>query len=381
MSRFMKTYIKFLIIIFLVFLHSSLNAASITGTIFHSDTTTPITTNGLEILVEAYSTQCPSPENCNGGCAGGLPLGSWVDSGTGIFFIHNIPAGSYFLVVHANYGANYLSEWWAMPESVRNCDEAQEVTVSESEEKSGINFYLDSGATISGTIFKNDGLTPLITPYSTIEVYSDSGERLYSTSTNNGNPNGDFTIVRIPTGQYYLKAVGSSSLSYNEISYTSEWWTNTDSSENFSDSQIIEITEGEEISGKNFQLDPLFKISGTIFYEGGNKPVRQDEEKVEIFLSETPCGVPIQNYPGHNDWSGNYLIRNIPAGNYFLKAMPYGTTRFQETWWNSTGNIENCNSAQQIEVGGENNIFNKDFHIHFLKPFPWYLLLPIFGHQ
>ena len=97
MSRFMKTCIKFLIIIFLVFLHSSLNAASITGTIFHSDTTTPITTNGLEILVEAYSTQCPSPENCNGGCAGGLPLGSWVDSGTGIFFIHNIPAGSYFL--------------------------------------------------------------------------------------------------------------------------------------------------------------------------------------------------------------------------------------------------------------------------------------------
>ena len=377
----MKTCIKSLIIILFVFLHSSLNAASITGTIFHSDTTTPITTNGLNILVEAYTTQCPSPENCTGWCAGGEQLGGWVDSDTGAFIIHNIPAGSYFLVAKASYGTNYLSEWWSTPESVRNCDEAQEVTVSESEEKSGINFYLDPGATISGTIFKNDGVTPIITPYSTIEVYSDSGESLYSTSTNNGNPNGDFAIIRIPTGQYYLKAVGSSSLSNNEIEYTSEWWTNTESSENFSDAQIIEITEGEEVSGKNFQLDPLFKILGTIFYEEGNEPVRQNEEKVEIFLSETPCGVPLQNYPGHNDWSGNYLIKDIPAGNYFLKAMPYGTTRFKETWWNSTGNIANCTSAQQIEVGGENNIFDKDFHILFLKPFPWYLLVPIFGHQ
>ncbi len=240
----MKICNSFLSLLFCISFYSNINAASITGTIFHGDTTTPVTTNGSKIYIEAHSTQCPDSENCTGWCMADVPVGSWVDSDTGTYHIHNISAGSYFLVARANYDANYLSEWWAVPESARNCDEAQEVTISENEEKTGVDFNLDPGATVSGTIFKNDGVSPLITPSSTVTVYSSTGESLYSTSTNNGNPNGDYTIVRIPTGQYYLKVTPSAPLNYNGIAYTSEWWTSNDSSESFSDAQLINITEG-----------------------------------------------------------------------------------------------------------------------------------------
>jgi hypothetical protein len=377
MSKIMKSYTKLLLgMMGFFWFYSNLNAASITGTIYQNDTTTPITTSVFKILVEAYSTQCPSDENCTGWCNYYPPPGGWVDSDTGTYSISGIDAGSYFLVARAHFGENYLDEWWATPESVRGCDEAQEIIINTNEEKSGVNFYLDPGGTISGITFKNDGITPLVTVHSTIAVYSETGEKLYSAGT---YPNGHFEIVGIPTGKYYLEARPSTPMSYNEIAYTKEWWTNNDSSENFSDAQLIEITEGEDVSGKYFQVDPLYKILGTIFYDDGLTPVRRGEKEVKILISKTPCGEPIQNYSGYNDWGGDYLIWNIPPGNYYLKAMPYGTTRFQETFWNSSGSVLHCNSAQQIEVGGENNIFNKDFQVHFLKTFPWYQLLPAFA--
>ncbi len=374
----MKQHTKLLsYIIFIISLCSNLNAASISGTIFSSNTTTPVTTIGNKILVEAYRTKCPQPEICIGWCAISPNPGVWVGN-TGNYSIQGLDAGSYYLNVNATQDENYLSEWWATPVSVRKCDEAQEIIVSENEDKTGVNFNLDPGATITGTIFKTDGITPLSSVNITIDVISGSGVKLYSGYK---NPNGDFSIVRIPTGKYYLEAVPSVPSSYNEIAYTREWWTNNSSSENFSNARLIDITEGEDVSGIFFQVDPLFKIMGAIFYDDGITQVRM-EEKVKVQISKALCGEPINNFSAYKNGEGEYLIWNIPAGNYFIKAIPYGATRFQETWWNSTGSIYNCNSAQQIEVGSEEkNIFNKNFQIHFLEPFPWHLLLPVIGRQ
>lgn len=368
----MCVYLRMLIGIAIISsLSANLNAASISGTILHSDMTTPITTNGFKILVEAYSEQCPT-YNCDGWCAQLPPPSAWVNSDTGTYIIRDLQPGNYYLIANVDYYENYLSEWWANPTSVRQCEDATEITVlSEYEEKTGSDFYLDAGGTISGTVFKNDGVTPVTG--AKVEAFSDIDPFV---SAHHGyiDGNGNYTIVALTPGQYYVQATPTRPLGHQSIAFTREWWAGQQSSEDIPDAQVIVVHEGEPISDKNFQLDPRLKILGTIFFDDS---VTIGEKKIKVLISKTPCGEEIDYNNNQFDALDNdYLVWGIPPGTYYLRAEPYGITRFAVTWWNSSGSVSRCSSAQQIVVGEESNLFDINLEMLFPQPFPWEIFLP-----
>ena len=98
-----------------------------------------------------------------------------IDPVTGTYKI-DLPPGTYRLTTDTQ--ENYVSEWWASPESVRDCASAQTIEVLEGQDVEDKNFQLDTGATISGTVYESDATTPITSGY----VYAYTGDPCSSNS-------------------------------------------------------------------------------------------------------------------------------------------------------------------------------------------------------
>ncbi len=239
--------------------------AVICGTLYHSDGTIPIT--GEYISVRAYNTDpCSSSQEMVYGNA---------DSSTGTFAFFGLPDDNYYIHAVSEGNANYIAEWWASPASVRGCSQAQVIATTAENIYTAKNFQLDPGATISGTVFEKDGTTP-------VTVYCQGGlvVRAYTgdpCNTENqpvsygyvgmfGGSNGTYTIPGLPPGTFYLFA------KYNPDShplcpdvYKDEWWAAPASVLSCSQARPVTIIGIENITGKNFQLDPFKTTSWILF--------------------------------------------------------------------------------------------------------------------
>jgi hypothetical protein len=222
---------------------------SIAGALYNTDGVTPII--GKYIEVTAYTGSCASPVQAE--------QTNKLDLSTGRYTITGLLPGTYFLKISTS--ENYISEWWDSPLSVRDCAEAQSIVVAEGQTVTDKNFQLDPGATISGTVDQTDGVTPLTGE--NIYVYAYIGSPCGS-RTEVGFPGsyawinsaGIYTITGLPAGAYYLAVDSSSGIS--------EWWASPRSVRDCAGAQSIVVTEGQTVTGKNFQLD-----TGTLFETDG----------------------------------------------------------------------------------------------------------------
>ncbi len=103
---------------------------NISGTVYHTDGTTPVT--GMNLGVTIFS----------GGCDD-LSWAGWapVDPADGSFHSPGLPPGTYYLQTYNESGL-IVDEWWAEPESTEVCEEAQAVTVVQGATASGKDFQL-----------------------------------------------------------------------------------------------------------------------------------------------------------------------------------------------------------------------------------------------
>ena len=219
---------------------------SIAGTLYNTDGVTPIIEKNIQVT--AYTGSCASPVRAE--------QTNKLDLSTGRYTITGLLPGTYFL--KTNTSENYISEWWASPLSVRDCAGAQSVVVTEGQTVTGKNFQLDPGATISGTIFETDGLTPLTGNTIQINAFAESpcGSDTSVAYATVNSENGIYTIYSLPAGTYYLQA--------NRLNNISEWWASPLSVRDCAGAQSIVVTEGQIVTGKNFQLD-----TGTLFETDG----------------------------------------------------------------------------------------------------------------
>ena len=210
---------------------------SISGTVYQSDGVTPLT--GTNTWVQADSGSCGNLEYVNG---------AMVDPTTGTYSISGLSTGMHYLRAYGN--DNYFEEWWASPQSVRDCDSSQTIQVSEGENITGKNFQLDPGATISGTVYQSDGVTPL-TGANRVHAYSGSCGNLIWVGSEQADPTtGTYSISGLSPGTYYLRAEPF------DTNYLNEWWAFPKSVLDCDSSQTIQVGEEENITGKDFQLDP-----------------------------------------------------------------------------------------------------------------------------
>ncbi len=175
--------------------------ATISGTVYQSDGTTSVTGGGRVLLISGNNDPC----NLNYAYSG-----PDINSTDGTYTIEGLPTGTYYLFVYT-YPLNYASEWWASQSSVIDCSAAQTISVTAGDTVTGKDFQLDTGATISGTVYQSDGITPVTGGGGQfwVEVlYSGdpcNTSRYLPTFSYINDADGTYTVKGLPAGTYYIK--------------------------------------------------------------------------------------------------------------------------------------------------------------------------------
>jgi hypothetical protein len=325
--------------------------ATISGVVYESDGVTPIT--GKSIYVYVYT---GSP------CGSKSQVGSAsVDETSGVYAIKGLPSGTYYL--YTSTSENYLAEWWASPKSVRDCAGAQSVVVTEGQDVSGKNFQLDPGATISGTVHESDGVTPIIGKSIYVYVYAGSpcGSKSQVGSASVDETSGVYTIKGLPAGTYYLQTSTKFFFSLSSENYLDEWWATPKSVRDCAGAQSVAVTEGHDVSGKNFQLDPGATISGTVYESDGVTPITGKSIYVNVYAG-SPCGSKSQvGYAQIDKNSGGYMIDRLPSGTYYLQSS--SSDNYIREWWASPKSLRDCAGAQSIVATEGQVITGKNFQL------------------
>ncbi len=207
--------------------------ASISGTVYESNGDTPISGGGY---VDIYN-----GDPCKFNYLGATP----ISASDGTYQFNTLPPGTYYLQTYAY--EPYLTEWWASPNSMPLCGNAQPIVLASGDALTNMNFQLDPGAIITGTVFESDGTTPVADGG---RIYAYSGDPCTSGLIQWGRINvdtGAYSINGLGTGEYYIQAQA-----YGD--YLGVWWAEPKSALSCENAQAISVVAGNTLTGKDFQV-------------------------------------------------------------------------------------------------------------------------------
>ena len=138
--------------------------AVISGTVYYSDGITPVTASHVDVHV---FTGDPCGEN-------NYIVSISTDTADGIYTIAGLAPETYYLRAFEQGGLTLLEEWWASPNSVYDCGSANSITVTSGQVENNIDFQLDYGVMITGTVYESDGVTPVIGQQIQVDAFTTS---------------------------------------------------------------------------------------------------------------------------------------------------------------------------------------------------------------
>jgi hypothetical protein len=130
--------------------------------------------------------------------------------------------------------------------------------------------------------------------------------------------------------------------------------------------QSIAVAEGQNVTGKDFQLDPGASISGTVYQSDGVTPLTGQQSIYVAAVPEPPCNsshFSVISYTIVNTLSGAYTVTGLLPGTFYLWAMPLSGNYLYE-WWASPVSTWRYCGAKGIEVVGLDNIVGKNFQLN-----------------
>jgi len=367
--------------------------ASISGTIFESDGQTPVS------LTQGYGRVCVYRDDpCKRYNDGPSTVDEYgkdyfnvvsIDSNDGTYIVDKLPEGDNFVSVHLSAG-NYVDEWWSSLSSITVCKDSVPITLEKGDVVIDKDFQLDTGAVVTGTLFKNDGITPITDELIEVIAYSgspcDSPEKMGWSYVD--KETGSFRIENLRSGAFYLRPY------VHTGNYIDEWWAQPLSSTGCETAQFIELSVAEVSSGHHFQLDIGSSVSGAVFFDAiGSPPDTYNSIYIRAYTGN-PCGYKELVRSDHVDYiTREYRIEGLLPGSYFLQAddnsrksvvLPgcgyngQGTAGGIQTidnyfneWWATPLSTTSCSLARQIEVGSQESLSNKDFQLSDLVEVPW----------
>jgi len=219
----------------------------------------------------------------------------------GNYVIENVRAGKYFVRAEAH---GYLPEFWQEADSLKN---ATALEITESTSASGIDFTLDQGGVISGTVYTSKDSSAL--QGAIVKVWAATGNAIRRAIT---DEKGNYRLGGLPTGDYYVFAKAEG--------YEGEFY---DDARDRASADLVHVDAGSETSGIDFYLDKfesrLGSISGTIIADpaGAGQPIP------EAFVLAVPV-FPGQAFFDLTDRFGFYRLNALPPGNYIVLAWALG---------------------------------------------------------
>jgi hypothetical protein len=143
----------------------------------------------------------------------------------------------------SSHNTDYEGEWYGGGVS---CNEAVPVTVTSGGNTANIDFRLNEGAVISGSVYESDEVTPVngLIVYAYLEQ---CGETAIGSDLT--DENGAYSIPGMPSGGVYLLASEDWVMDYNYIG--EEWYNNAHSCD---EADPVVAFAGEKIGNINFAL-------------------------------------------------------------------------------------------------------------------------------
>ena len=219
-----------------------------------------------------------------------------TDAADGTYTV-SVAAGTYYLRA-LNNGQNYVNEWWYStdtPKSVIPCGEAQPVTVTDDVTTSGMDFELDQGGTIQGTVKHTNG--DLLSGVSLQAHQSADLSQVMAFATSGDD--GTYTLPGLPTDTYSVSAYKSG--------------LGTTYYGGYSNRQRLRVfvTSPDATEDINFTLHPEAKISGKVLVE------ESALEGAVVHAQPFDGGIV---YTDTTDANGDYLIGQLATGSHVVYA-------------------------------------------------------------
>ena len=240
-------------------------------------------------------------------------------NGQGVYTASGLPTGTYFVRVTTSQAIAELYD--DIPCFSCTSTTGAGVNVTGGSTTTGIDFVLEQGGRVSGTI--TDANTGQTLASVSVSIVNQVGTGVSSSSSNQGTYS---TATGLPTGTYYART--SNSLGYvDEIYNDVPCAGSACSSLTTSRGTPFTVTAGSAVSNINFALVPGGSITGTVTGVDTNAPLAN--VGVQIFDSG---GRSVRSSTTNS--AGQYSVTGLPAGNYFaltFNSLGYINERHDNT--------------------------------------------------
>jgi hypothetical protein len=174
-----------------------------------------------------------------------------------------LPNGTYRVRANpSENGLDYASEWY---NDTYDWDEATAVSVTAPDETTGINFTLEPGGTISGTVRDSQGNLLAGVSVECDRIDGPGGEGAETRS------DGTYTIEGLPFGTYKVSSPSGGRWGSNDDNWAQEWYYEA---ANRDDADDVAITsDNPNATGVDFTLEVGGTISGYVYQEDGVIPL------------------------------------------------------------------------------------------------------------
>lgn len=236
------------------------------------------------------------------------PTGGWIDwaytDASGHYTSGGLSSGTYAVHTELYYYSSYFDELYEeLPCPGRSCDPSlgTPVPVLINTTTPGIDFTLDLGGAISGTLIDSAG-NP-ITSYE-VDAYDDTGSWVADAYTDS---TGVYRFPGLEPGTYYVRTNGYSYEFYDELYDDLPCDPGCDPT----DGAPITVVLSQETGGVDFVLERLAAVTGSVFDEETGDPL------IGIGVEAWAAEGSSVGY-GYTDSSGTYLLEGLPPGTCYV---------------------------------------------------------------
>jgi hypothetical protein len=245
------------------------------------------------------------------------PVAFGMTDAGGVYSITGLPAGTY-RVEFMDYTMVYLSEAY---DNVADLDAAQDLVVATGITLSGIDASLSPPSSISGTLLREDGVTPIVNARIYARDYARGTDTTDSAART--DTNGTYRINGLRAGTYHVRT------DFFDSPFLQEWYSDVlrypDEMSPPTNATPVIVAAGADVTGIDFQLSPGGVLTGALTGASGLEVLDGS-----VLLVGITNGVV---YNAAADSNGTYRVDGIFPDAYQVQAQ---APQFKDEWFENT---------------------------------------------
>lgn len=234
-----------------------------------------------------------------------------------------VPADTpYYIRVNDYNTRSYIQSWWGGAAGTTSCSQATTLTGTIGSPISGVNFTMQTGGSIAGTVTNatGTGLSGIV-----VQAYDATGYYLNQATTGS---NGAYVIAGIPAGYALVFADGTT----NNNNFVRKWWDGGTGDINRYRGKGVLGDGTTTQTGVNFSLEAGGTISGVVSGPGGTALAGAS---IRVYPD-----APVNNYSSISstttDSSGAFTLKGMPGQVYVQAYAATSGVNAVPIWWTGT---------------------------------------------